>query len=406
MVKIKNAETLKYLKNIDEYEDDNEACYALEEILEKLYGLRSFYAAGVYYGDYDVEGALKEQEENDRRYEKNCKLSPPIMRSLEDFQYAMKEAEYFCALETHDAKALMNLFELDEQTLNKLVELISEYEERGKCLSYDEITLWVEENKPKNSLPILKQATENISPLRDQINLDSAAVTCVAARPGMGKTSFLVHLALEYAQKNSKPVYIFSMKTSAEQFYNRMIISLAEVDEYEFRKNLLSEQDKEKIEIAKQNLSKMNLIIDDTLYFSIQEIEEKLENIADIGLVLLDSFQSLIHKRKPSDRKKIGSEITRRIHLLATRKNIPIVFTSNVSRKADRRKDKKPRLSDFHGTGVSTYYTDTICFIYREGYYFHLSKTDVAEFIIRKNKFGPCGKAILKWKYEFMKFYE
>ena len=54
MVKIKNAETLKYLKNIDEYEDDNEACYALEEILEKLYGLRSFYAAGVYYGDYDV----------------------------------------------------------------------------------------------------------------------------------------------------------------------------------------------------------------------------------------------------------------------------------------------------------------------------------------------------------------
>lgn len=68
-------------------------------------------------------------------------------------------------------------------------------------INYDEITLWVEENKPKNSLSILKQAKENISPLRDQINLDDTAVTCVAARPGMGKTSFMVYLALEYAQK-------------------------------------------------------------------------------------------------------------------------------------------------------------------------------------------------------------
>jgi replicative DNA helicase len=273
-------------------------------------------------------------------------------------------------------------------------------------INYDEITLWVEENKSKNSPSLLVQANEPLSALYGNIKLSGNAITCVAARPGMGKTSFLVHLALEYAQKNSKTVYILSMKTSAEQFYNRMIISLAEVDEYEFRKNLLSEQDKEKIEISKKNMSQMNLIIDDTPYFSINEIEEKLENIDDIGLVLLNSFQSLIHKRKPSDRKKIGSEITRRIHLLATRKNIPIVFTSNVSRKADRRKDKKPRLSDFHGTGVSTYYTDTICFIYREGYYFHLDKTDEAEFIIRKNKFGPCGKTILKWKYAFMKFYE
>ena len=56
--------------------------------------------------------------------------------------------------------------------------------------------------------------------------------------------------------------------------------------------------------------------------------------------------------------------------------------------------------------GHITYYTDTICFIYREGYYFHLGKTDKSEFIIRKNKFGPCSKTILKWKYAFMKFYE
>ena len=146
MVKIKNAETLKYLKNIDEYEDDFDACEALVKILEERFGLREFFAEAVYYGEYDVKGALKEQEEDDRRFEENSKLSPPILRSIEEFQYAMKEAEYLCALETHDAKALMDLFDLDEQTLHKLVKLICEHEERGKCLSYDEITLWVEEN--------------------------------------------------------------------------------------------------------------------------------------------------------------------------------------------------------------------------------------------------------------------
>ena len=147
MVKIKNAETLKYLKNIDEYEDDFDACEALVKILEERFGLREFFAEGVYYGEYDVKSALKEQEENDRRFETNSKLSPPILSSIEDFQYAMKKAEYLCALETHDTKALLDLFELDVQMLYKLIELICEYEERGKCLSYDEITLWVEENK-------------------------------------------------------------------------------------------------------------------------------------------------------------------------------------------------------------------------------------------------------------------
>ena len=147
MVKIKNSETLKYLKNIDEYEDDFDACEALVKILEERFGLREFFAEGVYYGEYDVESTIKEQEEDDRRFEENSKLSPPILSSIEDFQYAMKEAEYLCALETHDAKAWMDLFDLDEQTLQKLIELICEYEKRGKCLSYDEITLWVEENK-------------------------------------------------------------------------------------------------------------------------------------------------------------------------------------------------------------------------------------------------------------------
>lgn len=105
MVKVKNAEALKYLPNIDEFEDDFDACVALTEILGKRFGLREYYSEGVYYGEYDVENALKAQAENDRRFEEEiAKFTPPMITSIEDFENALQEAEHLCVLENSEAK--------------------------------------------------------------------------------------------------------------------------------------------------------------------------------------------------------------------------------------------------------------------------------------------------------------
>ena len=242
------------------------------------------------------------------------------------------------------------------------------------------------------------------SELLQTINLENENLICVAGRPGMGKTSLALQLALDFAQKSRKKVLFFSLELSAQQIYDRLLIALSGVDVYTFREKLCTDYDKEKIEYAKKLLSQVDLIIDDISGLTVQDIELKLAEIDNLGLVIIDYVQLLMCEKKCETRMEELYEISRNIKSLSQSIKIPIIITSGVHRRVEYRENKRPIVWDLEHAGVLENEVDTICFIYREGYYEPLENPERAEIIIQKNKHGVCGTVPLKWEGQFMKF--
>ena len=246
---------------------------------------------------------------------------------------------------------------------------------------------------------------ESRSELLQTINLENENLICVAGRPGMGKTSLALHLAHEYARNSSKAVYIFTMELLANHVYDRLLISLSKVDSYTFREKLFSASETERIELAKKQLSQMNLIIDDeTNFLTVSQIKERIEKFKNIGLIIIDYFQLLFPEERMIDQIQERYEMCRQLKRLSKQLNIPIILTSQLPRSVESRVEKRPRLTDLNGTGILEHDVDVVCFLYREGYYEPFEHADKAEIIIPKNKQGIFGTILLKWEGQFMKF--
>ena len=259
-------------------------------------------------------------------------------------------------------------------------------------------------NLYKENLTPISNTHEKIQTLCGHISLSRDGVICIASRPGMGKTALSLHMALEYAKKSYKTVYIFTMEMLAEHLYNRLLIMLSEVKATRFRENLCSPQEKGRIEVAKKQLSKMNIIIDDTFHLSVKEIEEKLKCVDNLGLVIIDYFQLLSLEKNIATREQEYIEIGRQLKILSKQRKIPIIFTLQLRRRTIAKKDKKPNLTDLVGTGVLEHDQDAICFIHREENDSSCEKQEKAEIIIPRNKLGDCGSVTLLWKKSLIKF--
>jgi replicative DNA helicase len=250
----------------------------------------------------------------------------------------------------------------------------------------------------------ISDTQENIQTLCGHISLSRDGVICIASRPEMGKTALSLHMALEYAKKSHKTVYIFTMEMLAEQLYDRLLIMLSEVDATTFCENSCSPQEKERIGAAKKQLSKMNFMIDDASHLSVKQIEEKLKSVDNLGLVIIDYFQLLCSENNIGDREQEYFEIGRQLKILSMRRKIPIIFTSQLRRSTTAKKDKKPSLTELAGTGVLEHDQDAICFIHRKENASACKKQEEAEIIIPRNKLGDCGSITLMWKKNFIKF--
>jgi len=257
-----------------------------------------------------------------------------------------------------------------------------------------------------NNLASISNTHEKIQTLCGHISLSRDGVICIASRPEMGKTALALYMALEYAKKSHKTVYIFTMEMLAEQLYDRLLIMLSEVDATTFCENSCSPQEKERIGAAKKQLSKMNFMIDDASHLSVKQIEEKLKSVDNLGLVIIDYFQLLCSENNIGDREQEYFEIGRQLKILSMRRKIPLIFTSQLRRKTTVQKDKKPSLTELAGTGVLEHDQDTICFIHREENDSSCEKQEKAEIIIPRNKLGDCGSITLLWKKSLIKFYD
>ena len=235
--------------------------------------------------------------------------------------------------------------------------------------------------------------------------LNASDLLIVAARPGMGKTSFALNIATNVAKKSGKDVAVFSLEMSKEQLALRILSSEARVVSNALRTGQLSSDDWARIAINADALSNVPLYIDDTSGINVAEIKAKVRRLKNIGLIVIDYLQLMSSARRIDNRVQEVSEITRSLKIMAKELNVPVITLSQLARGPEARTDKRPLLSDLRESGSIEQDADLVLFLYRDAYYNKESQEpNIAECIIAKNRHGETETVKLSWDGKFTRF--
>jgi replicative DNA helicase len=238
--------------------------------------------------------------------------------------------------------------------------------------------------------------------------LQPSDLVIVAARPSMGKTSFVLNVAQHVGTKTEMTVGFFSLEMSKEQLFIRMLTSEARIDAHRFRSGFLSEKDYGRLTHALGTLAEARVFIDDTASIGVLEMRAKARRLmAEHGLHLLvvDYIQLMQGRGRFENRQQELASISRSLKGLAKELNVPIVALSQLSRAPESRSDHRPQLSDLRESGALEQDADVVAFIYREDQYDPKEENEgVAEIIIGKQRNGPTGTARLAFIREHTRF--
>lgn len=246
--------------------------------------------------------------------------------------------------------------------------------------------------------------------------LNRSDLILLAARPGMGKTSFALNIARNAACKSNKTVAFFSLEMSKEQLVSRLLSTEALISGTTLRVGNLTDDEWARLIPASDILSKTNIYLDDSPGITITEMKSRLRRLKNLDLVVIDYLQLMTSGRKISNRVQEISEITRNLKILAKELDVPVITLSQLSRASEQRPDHRPQLSDLRDSGSIEQDADIVMFLYREGYYASqgdssqdnnaVSSADMnsGECIVAKNRHGETTSVKLHWQGEFMRF--
>jgi replicative DNA helicase len=217
-------------------------------------------------------------------------------------------------------------------------------------------------------------------------------LTILAARPGQGKTAFMLNTIL-HSLKRDIPVGIFSLEMSGEQLVNRLLSIESGVDYSKIRNAQLTDDEEKKICRIENIMSTYKLFIDDFPSLNIRELRSKasiMKKKYDIKILCIDYLQLMNGTNFKSNREGEISEISRGCKIIAKELNIPVIALSQLSRAVESRPDKIPQLSDLRESGGIEQDADNVIFIMRPETY------NIREIEVSGQTISSDGMAILK----------
>ncbi|MCC7008750.1 MAG: replicative DNA helicase [Acidobacteria bacterium] len=234
----------------------------------------------------------------------------------------------------------------------------------------------------------------------------------VAARPGMGKTSFVLNIALHCGIEAGKVVGIFSLEMSKEQLFLRMLTSEARIDAHRFRGGYLGEPDYGRLAAATSRLLEAKVFIDDSPAVGILEMRAKARRLKlqhGLDMLVVDYLQLMQGRGRFDNRQQELASISRSLKILAKELHIPILALSQLSRATETRGDHRPQLSDLRESGALEQDADVVLFIFREDMYpveggGPPPHENTAEIIIGKQRNGPTGAVRLAFLKQHTRF--
>lgn len=240
----------------------------------------------------------------------------------------------------------------------------------------------------------------------------------IAARPGMGKTAFVVSAMRNAAVEFNYPVAIFSLEMSSIQLVNRLISAESELEGEKIKKGTLADYEWEQMVHKTSRLSEAPIFIDDTPALSILELRAKARRLKaqhDVQLIIIDYLQLMSGDTSRNggsgNREQEIASISRSLKNIAKELNVPVIALSQLSRAVETRGgDKRPQLSDLRESGSIEQDADMVVFLYRPEYY-GITEDEQGnptkssgEVIIAKHRNGSLDSVQLKFIGKFTKF--
>jgi replicative DNA helicase len=233
----------------------------------------------------------------------------------------------------------------------------------------------------------------------------------LAARPGVGKTTFALNMALHIATKEKLPVGFFSLEMSKEELVDRLLVGQADIDAWRLKTGKLSEDDYKRLTNAMGDLSDAPIYIDDTPGISILEMRTKARKLKaekDLKLLIVDYLQLADAGRRFESRVQEVSFVSQGLKNLARELRIPVLSLSQLSRAVEQRGgSKKPQLSDLRESGAIEQDADVVMFIYQEEETNDLIETNqrMMKLSIAKHRNGPVGDIDLMFRGDRVRFF-
>lgn len=250
----------------------------------------------------------------------------------------------------------------------------------------------------------------------DQITngLQNSDLILLAARPGVGKTSFSMNILVNAATEQNKTCAVFSLEMSREQLMQRAICSLAKVSMAKALNGSMSEEEWKRIWTATKKLEQSNLYIDDSAPTTPADVLTKCRRLKakqNIDLIMIDYIQLMSSgsNRRGENRQNEVSDISRSLKITAKELNVPIIVLSQLSRSVESRTENghRPMLSDLRDSGAIEQDADIVLFLYNPEKYNDVPQEDepgTVELIIAKHRNGRTGTVKLRWIGEYTTF--
>lgn len=241
--------------------------------------------------------------------------------------------------------------------------------------------------------------------------LNRSDLILLAARPGMGKTSFALNIARYVASKAKMRVAFFSLEMTKEQLVSRLLSTEGLIEGTKLRSGKLNNDEWARLMEASEILSRANMYLDETTMLTVPAMKAKLRRLKDVDLVVIDYLQLMGSTLRTENLVQIVGENTRALKSMAKELNVPVILLSQLSRASEQRAEHRPMLSDLRDSGSIEQDADIVLFLYRESYYNDKDGKDKddadlnsGECIVAKNRHGETNTVKLHWQGEFMRF--
>ena len=259
--------------------------------------------------------------------------------------------------------------------------------------------------KSDSSIPGLATGFPDID--RAIMGLNKSDLILIASRPGMGKTSIALNIALHVAKNSGKTVAVFSLEMSREQLALRLLSGESYVDGKKLQRGDLTPNDWQNVVSAVKTISEASLLINDNPSLTVADMNAQCRRVPDLGLVVIDYLQLMTSATGSANyasenRTQVVSDISRMLKIMAKELDVPVLCLSQLSRANEGRTNKRPMLSDLRESGAIEQDADIVLGLYRDDYYNkETEEPNVAECIVLKNRRGETDTVKLRWLPEY-----
>lgn len=235
--------------------------------------------------------------------------------------------------------------------------------------------------------------------------LGKSDLILIAARPGIGKTSFALNIAQNIAlDKPQKTIAVFSLEMSNEQLANRMLSAQSGIDNMKFRNGDMSDSDWTNLATASGILSKTDVYFDDTAGITVAQMKAKLRRMKKLDLIIIDYLQLMSGGGRYDNRTTEVGAISRSLKIMAKEFDVPVITLSQLNRETEKTKSK-PQLSNLRESGSIEQDADAILFLWKpEEDEENASAISVVKCDVAKNRHGPTGSVDLAWNPSITRF--